>query len=98
MIYEIHTTEEFDVWLDGLDDALAKEAIAARMIRAGLGNFGDHISVGEGVSEMRVHYGPGYRLYYTIRRRKLVFMLRGGTKRTQRKDIKQAKELNEEID
>lgn len=91
MNYEVRTTPEFDAWLDGLADDLAREKIAARLIRVGLGNFGDHAPVGQGVSELRVHYGPGYRAYYTIRERTVVFMLRGGDKSTQDKDIKNAK-------
>ncbi|MBB4099778.1 type II toxin-antitoxin system RelE/ParE family toxin [Sphingomonas kyeonggiensis] len=91
MEYEVRTTPEFDAWLDGLDDEIARERVASRLIRAGLGNFGDHASVGGGVSEMRIHYGPGYRAYYTIRNRTVVFMLRGGDKSSQNKDIKNAK-------
>lgn len=98
MAYEIEQTEEFEQWLDGLSDPIAREAIAARMIRASLGNFGDHKPVGDGVSEMRIHYGPGYRAYYTVRHRTVVFMLLGGTKSTQRRDISAAKDLADDLD
>lgn len=91
MEYEVRTTPQFDEWLDGLADDIARERIASRLIRVGLGNFGDHAPVGKGVSELRIHYGPGYRAYYTIRDRTVVFMLRGGDKSTQTKDIKNAK-------
>ena len=97
MDYEIRLTEEFSAWLDGLKDSLAREAIAARLIRARRGNLGDHKSVGGGVSELRLRIGPGYRAYYTIRGRQIVFMLVGGTKRTQDKDIVRAKHMAQEI-
>ena len=71
--------------------------IAARLDRAKLGNFGDVEPVGEGVTEMRIHLGPGYRLYYTIKEVKIIFMLCGGDKSTQKKDIKQAKEMAKTI-
>ena len=97
MDYEIRLSEEFSAWLDGQKDSLAREAIAARLIRARRGNFGDHVSVGGGVSELRWRIGPGYRAYYTIRGRQIVFMLVGGTKRTQDKDIARAKQMAREI-
>lgn len=97
MEYEVRLTEEFSNWLDGLKDGLAREAIATRLIRAGRGNFGDHKSVGDGVSELRLQIGPGYRAYYTIRGQQIVFMLVGGTKRTQDKDIVRAKRMATEI-
>ncbi len=97
MDYEIRLTEEFSDWLDELKDGLAREAIAARLIRAGRGNFGDHKSVGGGVSELRLQHGPGYRAYYTIRGRQIIFMLIGGTKRTQNNDIARAKRMALEI-
>lgn len=63
----ILTTEVFDDWLAGLSDRQAEKRIQARIRRAELGNFGDCEPVGEGVSEMRIHYGPGYRVYFTSR-------------------------------
>jgi len=76
-----------------LRDRKAVLAIVARLDRAKLGNFGDVEPIGNGVSEMRIFLGPGYRLYFTIRDRKINFMLCGGDKSTQRKDIKKAKEM-----
>jgi putative addiction module killer protein len=93
MAHEVETTEEFDSWLDGLADSKAQEAIATRIVRVQSGLFGDHASVGDKVSELRIHYGPGYRVYYTLRGRVLVILLVGGSKRTQQKDIRRAKEL-----
>ena len=93
MEYEIEKTEIFDNWLRKLKDRLAVVAITKRLGRAKLGNFGDVEPVGEGVSEMRIFTGPGYRLYYTIRQRTIIFMLCGGDKSSQKKDIKKAKEL-----
>lgn len=93
MAYDVETTEEFDAWLEGLTDALAVEAIAIRIVRVQSGLYGDHASVGDKVSELRIHYGPGYRVYYTLRGKVLVILLAGGTKRTQKKDIRKAKEL-----
>lgn len=93
MEYEIEKTELFDKWLKKLRDRKAVLAIAARLDRAKLGNFGDVDSVGDGVSEMRMFLGPGYRLYFTIRETKVIFMLCGGDKSTQKKDIKKAREI-----
>ncbi len=93
MQYEIEKTEIFDKWLRKLKDRQAVVAITKRLGRAKLGNFGDVEPVGEGVSEMRIFTGPGYRLYYTIRESSIIFMLCGGDKSSQKKDIKKAKEL-----
>ena len=93
MEYEIEKTEIFDKWLRRLKDRQAAVAIIKRLGRAKLGNFGDVEPVGEGVSEMRIFTGPGYRLYYTIRQITIIFMLCGGDKSSQKKDIKKAKEL-----
>jgi len=83
--------EPFSEWLDSLRDIRARARIRIRLDRARFGNFGDHEPVGEGVYELRIHYGPGYRVYYGIERKKLVLLLAGGTKKTQAKDIKKAK-------
>jgi len=93
MEYEIVKTEIFDKWLKKLKDRQAVVAIIKRLGRAKLGNFGDVEPVGGGVSEMRIFTGPGYRLYYTIRQSTIVFILCGGDKSSQKKDIKKAKDL-----
>ena len=86
----IHTTETFGDWFGGLRDKHAEKRIQARIRRAELGNFGDYAPVGEGISEMRIHYGPGYRVYFTQRGMEIVILLAGGDKSTQTKDIKTA--------
>lgn len=92
-MYSVLKTEEFDRWLSRLRDAKAKARIAARIRSAELGNLGDVASIGDGVSEMRVHFGPGYRIYFTVRGRQLVILLIGGDKSSQRRDITRAKLL-----
>lgn len=86
-------TPQFDLWLRGLRDPIAKARIAARIRSAQAGNFGDCESVGEGISEMRIHVGPGYRVYYTRRGEVLYLLLCGGDKSSQKRDIQQAKTL-----
>ncbi|MGB6231463.1 MAG: type II toxin-antitoxin system RelE/ParE family toxin [Litorimonas sp.] len=86
-------TREFIAWRDGLKDARAKARIADRILRLEGGNFGDAKPIGEGLSELRIHYGPGYRLYLVRRGNTLVILLGGGIKRTQAKDVKAAKSL-----
>lgn len=83
-------TEEFDQWLDALRDAKGKARILARLRSAILGNFGDCEPVGSGVSEMRIHAGPGYRVYYTRRGQMMYVLLIGGDKSTQQRDIRRA--------
>ena len=93
MNYEIHTTEVFDKWTAKLKDRQAAMAIALRLARVASGNFGDTKIIGDGVSELRIFVGPGYRIYYTIRNNEIVILLCGGDKYSQQNDIKQAKEL-----
>lgn len=97
MKYIVEKGEAFDNWLRSLRDIRAKVTIARRIDRAGFGNFGDHKAVGEGVSEMRIDTGKGYRVYYTIRQQRLVFLLHGGDKTSQHDDIKRAIQLAKEI-
>lgn len=82
----------FEEWLDGLNDKKAVARILARLARVRQGNPGDCKSVGEGVSELRVDYGPGYRVYFGQKGRTLVVLLCGGDKRTQDRDIRLAKQ------
>lgn len=93
----IHTTEVFDAWFASLRDSQAAARIKTRIRRAEGGNFGDCKVVSKGVSEMRIHYGPGYRLYFTQRGMEIVILLAGGDKSTQAKDIKTALKLAQEL-
>lgn len=97
MKYIVEKLDSFDDWLRSLRDIRAKVTIARRIDRAESGNFGDHKAVGEGVSEMRIDIGQGYRVYYTIRQQRIVFLLCGGNKVTQSDDIKRAIKLSREI-
>ena len=90
---EIRKTEAFAKWLDSLDDIRARARVLARLERLASGNPGDVASVGEGVSELRINYGPGYRVYYKQSGESLVILLAGGDKRTQTRDIKTALRL-----
>lgn len=89
----IQTTDTFDAWFTSLKDKRAIARIQARIDWAEDGNFGACSPVGEGVSEMRIHYGPGYRVYFVQRGIELVILLAGGNKSTQNKDIKTALQL-----
>ena len=90
---EIRKTEEFIVWLDNLFDVIARAKIQARIQRLLEGNPGNVKSVGEKVFEMKIDFGPGYRIYYSKRGRQIVVLLIGGNKSTQSKDIKLAQHL-----
>jgi putative addiction module killer protein len=95
-VYETRRSVTFDAWLTNLNDSNARARIAARIDRLALGNPGDVKPVGGGVSELRVDYGPGYRVYYTRTERAVCLLLCGGTKGTQDADIKCAIEMNAE--
>ena len=95
---KVYQTEEFSRWFEKLRDRKAKARIQARIDRIELGNFGDVEPVGEGVSELRIFYGPGYRLYFTKRSSVVVILLTGGSKSSQNKDIKKAKELAKQLE
>ena len=90
---EIRKTEDYTRWLDGLRDIRARARVLARVERLATGNPGDVKPVGEGVSELRIDYGPGYRVYFTMRGRTVIILLAGGEKRTQASDIKTALRL-----
>ena len=92
-MFTILQTQEFQTWLDGLKDGRAQVRIAARLRLAEAGNLRDWKSVGNEVSEMRVAFGPGYRLYFTRRQSILIVMLAGGDKSTQARDIKRAQQI-----
>jgi putative addiction module killer protein len=90
---EVRQTVEFSRWLRRLRDANAVARIVARIRRMELGNMGDNKSLGAGLMEMRVDYGPGYRVYYVHHGAAIVILLCAGDKRTQRQDIRRAQEL-----
>jgi putative addiction module killer protein len=89
-------TETFSAWIRDLRDLRGKAKILARIRRLEDGNAGDVAPVGDGVSEMRIHFGPGYRVYYVGRADKIVLLLCGGDKSSQARDIEAAKELARE--
>ena len=90
---KIKTTRLYEKWFDGLKDRQAKARIARRVKRAARGEYGDVWPVGENVGELRFHFGPGYRVYFTERHGVLLVLLAGGDKHTQRDDIELAKKL-----
>ena len=94
---EVRRSFEFAEWLFNLKDGRAKAKINTRLDRMEDGNVGDVSPVGEGVSEARIHYGPGYRLYFVTRGSELIILLCGGDKSTQARDITRAKQMAQEI-
>lgn len=93
----IYTTATFDKWFSDLKDLQGRARIQTRIDRAELGNLGDAKPVGEGVVEMRIHVGPGYRVYLTQRGVEIIVLLAGGDKGSQAKDIKAAVKLAHEL-
>ncbi|MFW5856718.1 MAG: type II toxin-antitoxin system RelE/ParE family toxin [Planctomycetota bacterium] len=93
MALDVYKTDVFVRWIDGLRDVRARARVLARIERLVSGNPGDVRAVGEGVSELRVDYGPGYRVYYKKKGRALVILLAGGTKQSQQRDIRAALQL-----
>ena len=94
---EIVQTGVFSSWLEQLRDVRAKAKIAARVQRLALGNTGDVAPVGDGISELRIHYGPGYRVYFKAQGKTIVVLLCGGDKGRQANDIKRAKALEADL-
>lgn len=92
-MYSIKRTDDFAIWLDGLKDRVTRQRLNARLRKATLGNLGDIKPVGEGVFEMREHFGPGWRMYYVHRGAALIVMLGGGDKSTQSADVTRALKL-----
>jgi len=90
---EIRKTDNFAKWINGLRDIRARARVLVRIERLASGNPGDVKAIGEGLSELRINYGPGYRVYYKRRGQKVVVLLAGGDKSTQAKDIKTALRL-----
>lgn len=95
-MYEVKTTQAFDQWLHSLED-VTKGRLLLRLTKVGLGLLGDVESVGDGVYELKEHFGPGYRMYYIKEGKDIILLLGGGDKSTQKKDIKQAKKAAEDM-
>jgi len=94
---EVRETGTFSEWLTGLRDARAKAEVTRRVRRLALGNPGDVRPVGEGVSELRIHHGPGFRVYYVQRGKLLIVLLCGGDKSSQTRDIASALKMAKEV-
>ena len=92
-MFSIKSLPEFTEWLDSLSDASVRGVVAARIKRLERGLMGDVESIGDGVSELRIHFGAGWRIYFVQRGVQLIVLLVGGSKRTQKADIKRAKAL-----
>ncbi len=97
-VYSVEQSRTFRTWLNDLRDSVARVRITARISMAKEGNLGDCEPVGGGVHEMRVHVGRGYRLYFMHRGQRMIFLLMGGDKASQSRDIKRAKAMAKEID
>ncbi len=97
-MFTVKYTPQFDEWLSGIKDAKVKGRLVARLRKAQLGNLGDVRSVGEGVFEMREHFGPGWRIYYTQKGQRIIVLLGGGQKSTQSADIAKALKLADSIE
>lgn len=95
---EIRQLEEFSNWLRNLRDTVSKAKILVRIDRIMLGLLGDAKSVGEKVYELRIDYGPGYRIYFTRKGRNIILLLLGGDKSSQKRDIKKAKKLARDLE
>lgn len=96
-MYQVERTVQFDDWLNSLRDRMAQKRIAMRVTRIESGLLGDWKTVGDGVSEMRIDHGPGYRIYFTVREQIIIILLCGSDKADQERVIKQAKELAKHV-
>lgn len=94
----VRTLPKFDAWLSGLCDGMTKRRLVARLRKAQLGNLGDIKPVGDGIVEMREHFGPSWRMYYVQRGDVIIIMLGGGDKSTQAADIVEAKQLADSLE
>ena len=97
-MYIIKHINEFDDWLNDLKDNTVRLRLARRLDKASRGLLGDVESVGEGISEMREHFGAGWRMYYVVRGNEIIIMLGGGSKSTQKNDIKTAKKRAKQLE
>jgi len=95
--YEIETTNIFDKWFSGIKNARYKARFLTRFDRVQMGNFGDHKKLDNDLFELRFFFGPGFRAYYAIKENKIVFLLCGGDKSSQKKDIRKARIIMENL-
>jgi putative addiction module killer protein len=98
MTYTIETTNVFDKWFAGIVDIGFRARIISRFDSVQLGNFGDHKNLGRGLFELRFFFGPGFRVYYTIKEGRVVFLLCGGDKSTQSRDVSKARSIMAELE
>jgi putative addiction module killer protein len=96
-MYDIETTEEFDNWLFSIKDGKTQKVIVKRIRIMSLGSLGETRSLEDGLFEAKIHYGPGFRLYFVNKGIRIIVLLCGGNKSTQRQDIKKAREIAKEI-
>jgi putative addiction module killer protein len=96
-MYIIETTEEFDNWLENIQDGKTQKVIVKRIRSMSLGSLGDTRSLADGLFEAKIHYGPGFRLYFVNKDAKIIVLLCGGDKSTQKQDIKTARKMAKEI-
>ena len=96
-MWEVRQSAEFETWLRRLSDAASRAIIVRRIARVAAGNFGDVKTVGDGVSELRIDHGPGFRVYFVRRGERLIVLLCGGDKGSQARDIVRAKALAQEV-
>lgn len=97
-MFEIRKTDQFANWFNKLKDRRAKARIQARIDRLEMGHFGDVAPVGEGISELRIFYGPGYRVYIIQQGAAIILLLSGGNKNSQKSDIAEAKALAKQLE
>lgn len=98
MSYQIKQTKPFAKWLTKLKDNSAKARITLRLRKVALGHFGDHKQLSTNLFELRFLFGAGYRVYYTVKNQQVIFLLTGGDKATQSKDIKKAQQLLDQLE
>ena len=97
-MFSVRKTEIFDNWIRKLKDRTGRAIINARILRLSHGNYGDTKYLGDGINELRIDFGPGYRVYYTQVRQTIVILLCGGNKSTQSSDLKKAKNMAENLE
>lgn len=98
MQYELRSTEHFNRWLSKVRDKTTRARIFRRLDAVAMGSFGDHKALAANLFELRLFFGPGYRIYYTVKGKEIVFLLVGGDKSTQVSDIAKAAELLKELE